>query len=52
VDWDFKTVTAADYTIELNISPLMYSNFQAKFYDPSNPITKINQFKLFLKDEF
>lgn len=41
VDWDVRTVTAGDYTVEFFITKAMYDEFVAKFYDDSNPLTKI-----------
>ena len=51
IDWDVNTITAADYTVEFNIEPEFYYRFLNKFHDPSNPISEIGQFRLFLKDE-
>jgi hypothetical protein len=52
VDWDVKTVTAGDYTVEFEISIEIYQKFLQKFYDETNPISENNQFKLYIKDEF
>ena len=51
IDWDVKTITAGDYTVEFDINPQLYKNFLEKFYDQANPISEINQFKLYVKDE-
>ena len=51
IDWDVSTITAADYTVEFEISHEMFSTFKNKFYDITNPISEIEQFKLFIKDE-
>lgn len=45
------TITAADYTIEFEIDPEMFANFQSNFYDQTSPLSEISQFKLYLKDE-
>lgn len=42
VDWDVKTITAGDYTVEFNINIEIYQMFLAKYYDPSNPISENN----------
>lgn len=33
IDWDVATITAADYTVEFEIEPEMFANFQSNFYD-------------------
>lgn len=51
IDWDVKTITAGDYTVEFDIGPEVYDRFKDRYYDMSNPITEIGQFKLFVTDE-
>lgn len=51
IDWDVKTITAGDYTVEFDIDEALYKQFLEKFYDQANPISEINQFRLFVKDE-
>lgn len=51
VDWDVKTITAGDYTIEFDINKRLYQKFLDQYHDPSNPIPEISQFKLFIQDE-
>lgn len=41
VDWDVKTVSAADYTCEFSISPDMYEVFVNKYLDDMNPMSEI-----------
>jgi hypothetical protein len=41
VDWDVKTITAGDYTIEFDINKRFYNEFLKHYHDPSNPITEI-----------
>jgi len=31
IDWDVKTITAGDYTIEFNISKEFYKKFKKKY---------------------
>lgn len=42
VDWDVKTVTAGDYTVEFIVSIEIYQKFLQKFYDETNPISENN----------
>jgi len=42
VDWDVKTVTAGDYTVEFEVSIEIYQRFLQKFYDETNPISENN----------
>jgi len=51
VDWDIKTITAGDYTVEFNLNTQFYEKFIESYHDPSNPISEVMQLKLFLKDE-
>jgi len=41
VEWDVKTCSAADYTVEFRIEPEMYEYFQDKYLDETNPISEI-----------
>ena len=41
VDWDVKTVTAGDYTIEFDLASTTYENFLKYFLDEKNPISEI-----------
>lgn len=51
IDWDIKTITAADYTVEFDLHKKIFETFLERYHDPSNPISEIAQFKLFIKDE-
>lgn len=51
VEWDLKTITAGDYTIEFPITSKMFTFFEINYYDPSNPIPKVAQLRYFIKDE-
>ena len=46
------TITAKDYTVQFDISKEQYVTFKHDFYDPSNPISKIGQLKLYVKYQF
>jgi hypothetical protein len=52
VDFDVKTITAGDYSIEFDISDQHFDNFSFNFYDKTNPMPEIAQFKLYLQLEF
>lgn len=41
IDWDFKVLSAADYTMEFEINKKMWTNFLSTYYDVSNPISEI-----------
>jgi len=41
VDWDVKTISAADYTCEFGVTEDMYENFTNKYLDETNPISEI-----------
>jgi hypothetical protein len=41
IDWDVKTISAADYTCEFGISEEMYETFCNKYLDETNPISEI-----------
>lgn len=51
VDFDVKTITAGDYTIEFDINDELYFNFVQNYYDRTNPIPEIAQFKLYMQLE-
>lgn len=51
VDWDVKTLTAGDYTIEFPLEAEAYKNWKKKFYDETNPMCENAQFKLYLQNE-
>lgn len=51
VDWDVKTVSAGDYTVEFRVTPDMYEYFQENYLMENNPISEIGQFRTYVKDE-
>jgi hypothetical protein len=51
VEWDVKTITAGDYTVELDIPEAMWKEFIEKKYDPLSGKTKIEAFRDYIKDE-
>eukprot|EP00355_Strombidium_rassoulzadegani_P007408 CAMPEP_0168620868 /NCGR_PEP_ID=MMETSP0449_2-20121227/7377_1 /TAXON_ID=1082188 /ORGANISM="Strombidium rassoulzadegani, Strain ras09" /LENGTH=1171 /DNA_ID=CAMNT_0008661923 /DNA_START=74 /DNA_END=3586 /DNA_ORIENTATION=+ len=51
IDFDVKTITAGDYTIEFDLEAEMFEKFQKDYHDESNPISEIAQFKLYIQSE-
>lgn len=51
VDFDVKTITAGDYTVEFDLGPNTYDEFLQNYYDPTNSIAEIQQFKLYIQLE-
>jgi len=51
IEWDFNTITAADYTVEFKITEGMYDNFVDNYLDPTNPLSEIAQCRLYIKEE-
>lgn len=38
IDYDIKTITAGDYTVEFDIHEDFFHNFEKDYYDKTNPI--------------
>jgi hypothetical protein len=51
VDWDVKSITAGDYSVEFDLDVETYKRFKKDYYDPSNPMSENAQFKLFIQNE-
>ena len=51
VDFDVKTITAGDYTVEFDIGEKIHKEFMMNYFDPTNPMGEINQFKLYVQLE-
>lgn len=51
VEWDVKTITAGDYSVELDIPEKMFQTFVDTKYDPLCGQTKIAAFRDFLLEE-
>lgn len=51
IDFDVKTITAGDYTVEFDLDEDIYDNFLKNYYDPTNPIPEVSQFKLYVQLE-
>ena len=41
VEWDVKTTTAGDYSVEFDIPEALYNNFLSQKYDSHTGATKI-----------
>jgi len=48
VDWDVKTITAGDYTVEFDLAEDTYDFWKKNYYDETNPLPENGQFKLFI----
>lgn len=48
VDFDVKTITAGDYSIEFDIDREQYDHFKNVYYQEINPISEMAQFKLYI----
>jgi hypothetical protein len=42
VDFDVKTITAGDYTVEFDIGEEIYEEFITNYYDPTNPMGEVS----------
>ena len=51
IDYDILTITAGDYTVEFQLSESQYQYFLDYYHQPSNPMSEIAQFKLYIKEE-
>jgi len=51
VEWDVKTITAGDYSVELNVTENMWKTFLANHYLESSGKTETESFKDYLQYE-
>lgn len=51
VDFDVQTITASDYTIEFDLKESSYQTFKSVYYDKSNPMSEIAQFRFYIQKE-
>jgi hypothetical protein len=40
IDWDVKSITAGDYSIEFDFSEEQYEKWEKDYYDPKNPMSE------------
>lgn len=52
VEWDVKTITAGDYSVEVKITKTMWQNFQATLYNPADVRAKLTQFRDYFNQTF
>lgn len=51
VEWDVKTITAGDYTVEYDIPKIQFENFCKSVYDGTEMISKASSFRNYIKEE-
>lgn len=49
VDFDVKTITAGDYSIEFDIDHEIYDKWKAHYLKGDNPMSEMAQFKLYIQ---
>ena len=40
IDWDVKSITAGDYSIEFDFTEEQYEKWEKDYYDPKNPMSE------------
>lgn len=50
VDFDVKTITAADYSVEFEISEKQYAHWKKYYNQEDNPMSEMAQFKVYIQD--
>jgi hypothetical protein len=40
IDWDVKTITAGDYSVEFDLLPKTYERWKEHYHDENNPISE------------
>ena len=48
IEWDVKTITAGDYTIEFDLKPETYDYWKKHYYCETNAMTECAQFKIYV----
>lgn len=52
IDFDVKTITAGDYTIEFDLGgEEIYNRWKATYHKENNPISEMAQFKLYIQNK-
>lgn len=49
VDWDVKTITAGDYTVEFDLTEEQYAHWQVHYYDATSLLNESQQFKIYIQ---
>lgn len=50
VDWDVKTITAGDYTIEFDVTKEQYEHWKKNYLMEESAITESAQFKIYIQE--
>lgn len=50
LDFDIKTITAGDYSIEFDLDPKIYDKWKTHYYMENNPISEMAQFKIYIQN--
>lgn len=48
VDWDVKSITAGDYSVEFDLKDTTFNRFKEIYYDAKNSMSENAQFKLYI----
>lgn len=48
LDFDVKTITAEDYTVEFELNKELFTAWQEKYHDVTNPMSEMAQFKCYV----
>ena len=48
LDFDIKTITAGDYSIEFDLDPKIYEKWKSTYFMENNPISEMAQFKIYI----
>jgi len=51
LDYDVKTLSAGDYSVEFSIAHSQYDAWKLKYYQSNNPMSEMAQFKLYVELE-
>jgi len=51
VDWDVKTISAGDYTVEFDIAAEVFQFWKKYYLDETNQLSENTQFKLYIQTE-
>jgi len=49
VQYDVETITAGDYTVEMNVSKDQYDYWLKYYHQKNNPISECAQFKVYIQ---
>lgn len=49
IDFDVKTITAGDYSVEFDINKKVYQKWKEHYYKEDNPMSEMAQFKIYIQ---